>query len=134
MNRVQRIYFKKLPAETKVVTRPTKYGNPFIVGKPVPDVFFEMYNFKKYSDCPSYLDNGDELHYIQRGHEIETVEEAVRLHNQYLNWLKHKYFDQYSKLIQGFNGFKNVACFCKVDAPCHADNWIEHFNNYLPFK
>jgi hypothetical protein len=98
IKRIQRQYYKKLPESTKVVTRPTKYGNPYKIGI-----------------------------------EAKDATEAVKMHDDYLNKMKIEDFDGYSKLIHGLNGFKNVACFCKLGEPCHADNWINHFNNYLPF-
>lgn len=68
----------RLPPNTVVVARPSKWGNPFKVG------------------------------------ESFTAREAVR---QFELWcIKHNVIDIQTEL-RG----KNLACWCALDAPCHAD-------------
>lgn len=63
--------------------------NPFTVGQSVPPEFDEMYqSYEDWGSCPPYLDNQDFLYYGLRGHIIETQQEADRLFEQYLEFLK----------------------------------------------
>jgi len=75
----------RLPENTIVVTRPTKWGNPF-----KPD---------------------NEL----------TPMDAVRC---YRIWIEH---GNHGLNISELRG-KNLACFCKVGEPCHADVLLELAN------
>lgn len=93
--RIQRKRTKgwKMPANTVSVTRPSKWGNPYKVG--------DMYN-----------DEGG----FER---VETAQQAVNLYEQALE----NYYgfpidkEQIRKELKG----KNLACFCPLDSPCHAD-------------
>ena len=120
--RVQRKRTKgwRMPENTVCVTRGTPLGNGFIVGQEVPAIFDKMYIFDKYSDCPAYLDNLDYLKYVQRGHLIEDTETAIRLYEQYLNWLQNKFPQRYEYIKEKLKD-KNLACFCPLNQPCHAD-------------
>ena len=84
--RIQRKRTKgwKMPPNTVYVGRPSRYGNPWIVGK----------------------------------QGIETAKEAV---------------DNYSYHLNGRNLFpelrgKNLACWCALNKPCHADILLEIAN------
>ncbi|MEZ4941801.1 MAG: DUF4326 domain-containing protein [Saprospiraceae bacterium] len=129
--RIQRKRTKgwRMPPNTISVTRPGKFGNPFIKGNWVPEEFDEMYlSYDKFENCPDYLDNLDFLTYAVRGHEISTNEDAVRLFEQYLSYLKDKkpeVFNQWKVELKG----KNLACFCPLDVPCHADVLLSVFND-----
>ena len=78
--RIQRKRTKgwKMPPNTVYVGRPTKWGNPFIIG---------------------------------RDGNVETCVEKYRLLRE-----MHKHLTNYSEL-RG----KNLACWCPLDKPCHAD-------------
>ncbi len=98
--RVQRKRTKgwKMPENTVYVGRPTKWGNPFRVSG---DHDLAVYAFRCYLDGVSNpaIRNG---HYD--GKVAPTIEEI--------------------KTLKG----KNLACFCPLDKPCHADILLEIAN------
>jgi hypothetical protein len=79
----------KLPPHTKLVTRPTRWSNPFRIGIEARDNREAQILFRR------YLDDQPEL-----------VAAAKRE-------------------LKGFN----LACYCDLDAPCHADVWLDIVNN-----
>ena len=85
--RVQRKRTKnwRMPENTIYVGRPSRYGNPWVVGK----------------------------------QGIETAQEAVDLYRYHLK-------DR--NLFPELRG-KNLACFCPLDKPCHADILLEIAND-----
>ena len=77
----------KLPANTVVVARPTKWGNPFRPGtKDVPDVATAVARYRQ---------------------EIAPTIDASELRG------------------------KNLACWCPLDGPCHADVLLELANRTI---
>lgn len=95
MNNPVRIQRKRIrgwsmPLNTIYVGRPSRWGNPFIVGK----------------DC-------------------KTKEEAVAMYRDWLPLaLNALYVKRDIKTLHG----KNLACWCKLDEPCHADVLLELVN------
>jgi hypothetical protein len=100
--RIQRRRAKgwKMPPNTVYVGRPTKWGNPFAVGETV-------------HKGPMYSGR-DEI--------VRDTDHAARL---YREWL----FNQRSarELLLPLRG-KNLACWCPLDQPCHADVLLEIAN------
>ena len=94
-----------MPGGAVYVGRPTKWGNPFTVGKPVPKTWL---HFK--------FDFGDTQKYLN-GKWVESPAEAVRLYKKYA----------LPKDCSELKG-KDLACFCPVDSPCHADVLLEKAN------
>lgn len=81
-----------MPENVVSVTRPGKYGNPFKVGDRVEDESVPNgYWFINETDCLEIFE-----HYA-RGQLLDNP-----------NWLEP---------LRG----KDLACFCKPDAKCHAD-------------
>jgi hypothetical protein len=99
--RIQRKRTKgyKMPENTVSVTRPGKWGNPFKVGMVIRDP------------------QNDE--YITT---LKTVDDVL---NWYRKWLRNTGKTEDVKELQG----KNLACFCPLDQPCHADVLLEIANN-----
>lgn len=95
--RIQRKRTKgwKMPPNTVSVTRPGKWGNPFVPGNP-------------------YMTVG--------GAEAECVSaaDAVRLYTPLANCRR----EEIERELRG----KNLACFCPLDQPCHADVLLEIAN------
>jgi len=90
----------KLPPNTVVVARPSKWGNPYTIGKSaslfaqsveVPDAKTAVRLFAAYADIPQ----GEYIGH-KRGMSIG---------------------DQAYRELRG----KNLACWCPLDQPCHAD-------------
>ena len=94
----------RMPPNTVKVDRATKWGNPFRVG-----------DVKHFG--PAYSGR-DEL--------IETPEHACRLFRNHMFNLRSA-----TELIAPLRG-KNLACWCPLDAPCHADVLLELANKPLP--
>ena len=100
--RIQRKRTKgwRMPKNTLYVGRPSKYANWFIIG--------EIY------------------YYFHRSGEIEKMivrdrQHAVELFKRnYRGWIKQKDIDK----LRG----KNLACWCKIGDPCHADVLLELAN------
>jgi hypothetical protein len=99
--RVQRKRVKgwKMPPNTVSVTRPGKWGNPFI-GEGAVD---------KFREC---LLNST-MTYIYF-YEVKATEEYYRF-----KWMAENLY-----LLRG----RNLACFCPLDKPCHADVLLELSN------
>lgn len=100
--RVQRKRTKgwKMPENTVSVTRPGKWGNIFTVGG-----LFKVGNGNR---------NGGFI-------LIKDAEQAVEMYQDYLN----KYPPRDIEQLRG----KNLACFCSLDAPCHADVLLKLANS-----
>ena len=108
--RVQRKKTKgfKLPANTKCVNRGTKYGNPFKVVKSIYGFIIEsvdgMYNSVHYENL------------------IDANKESIRMFDEYCNANFTK--EEIQSDLKG----KNLACFCSLDIPCHANYLLEIAN------
>lgn len=84
---LQRTRGWRLPANTVVVARPSKWGNPFRIG-----------------------DFG-----------IPNAAEAV---DRFREWWDGRVVGPPVPAIAGLRG-KNLACWCPLDQPCHADVLLE---------
>lgn len=102
--RIQRKRTKgwRTPANTVYVGRPTKWGNPFVVGHFVPDAWYNLF------------DALDHNYYFQLSKKIGTVQEAVGLYFKYVVPRLHRF------KIYELRG-KNLSCWCPIGRPCHAD-------------
>ena len=119
--RIQRKRTKgwRMPENTVSVCRPGKWGNPFkiggyfMVGDPDPRARFRM------SWCQSYLgaEGG-------RFTLIETAEVAVDF---FRRLCANGYYTP--KNLAELRG-KNLACYCPLDQPCHADVLLEIANRH----
>jgi len=88
-----------MPENTVYVGRPTTYGNPFTIGC----------NASQFS--------------IALPRNVETIEQVIEC---YEYWLKlHIMINKnFLKPLKG----KNLACFCPLDKPCHADVLLKYAN------
>lgn len=93
-----------MPPNTVCVTRPGRWGNPFKVG---------VMKFYVNDDDP-----GDRLVI-----HPSTIDECVAA----FRWLvsQKNRADVIRKELRG----KNLACFCPLDQPCHADVLLEIANS-----
>lgn len=86
------------PENTVVVARPSKWGNPFRVGRPDPLIGTVV------RDAATAVERY-ELHSGAMGsYELDLLEVRAEL------------------------GGKNLACWCPLDQPCHADVLLEIAN------
>jgi uncharacterized protein DUF4326 len=84
------------PPNTIVVARPSKWGNPYSVGK--------KSNLGFVPDIPT----------------------AVKFHREWLE--KTKAGQKIAELAKAELRGKNLACWCSLDGPCHANTLIEVAN------
>ena len=101
--RIQRKRTKgwRMPKNTIYVGRPTKWGNPFEIGS----------NPSQFSAAlPSRCEN------------IDTVLKCYRYYAE--SWIEVT-GRQWIKRLKG----KNLACFCPLDKPCHADILLKIAND-----
>ena len=101
----------KMPANTVYVGRPTTWGNPFIPGQARKRI-----NAKSEIDAAGF-----------RREEFVTApmtaEECVAAFRKLVEFsLKHQ-----PHFLEPLRG-KNLACWCPLDQPCHADVLLELAN------
>lgn len=112
--RVQRTRRERLPENTAYVGRPTRWGNPFRVMR---------LNNNRWA---IFDDTGDQL--------------STSFTNQRdANSLAVEWFAKYARYKIGLDPTwldslrgKNLACWCPLDMPCHADMLLELANTPLP--
>jgi len=103
--RPQRIQRKRekgwrMPPNTISVARPGKWGNPFRI-------------------APAFESEGCKMPEI-------TAESAVSLYREWIERALENHPSTYDAL-QDLRG-KNLACFCRLDQPCHADVLLDLAN------
>ncbi len=112
MERVQRKRTKgfKLPENTVCVTRGTKWGNPFAVLQ-------EGKEWVVLGECGNYWG-------AIYGNKDDAARKAVECYSGWIDGqIGIKNLD-----INELKG-KNLACFCSLDSPCHADYLLELLKN-----
>jgi hypothetical protein len=118
--RIQRKRTKgwKMPKNAVDVTRSGKFGNPFRIGG-----FFMMGDpFRDYGPfCMTYCEAAPE-YADARFTQIKTNAEAVEWYRLY-----RKISPLPQDMIAKLRG-KNLACWCPLDQPCHADVLLELAN------
>jgi hypothetical protein len=96
----------KLPANTVCVTRPGKWGNPFKIGvwfKPVPEA----------SPCSHFSQAWKKRSRPHMGYtKIENRRVAVEWFEKFLKDDPRTFLE-----LRG----KNLACWCPLNEPCHAE-------------
>lgn len=102
--------FRK-PEGAIVVARGTDWGNPFVVGRPLNVSTPTPYDKQA-------RDNG--TWYGWR--PLITREVAVAMFRAWVEW--NGYADQIRRELAGHD----LACWCRLDQPCHADVLIEIAN------
>lgn len=93
----------RMPPNTVKVDRSTKWGNPFVVGETYPIVE---------EGCSEPIGQS----------KIESVADAVYAFRPWCD----EYMAQWGDL-EPLRG-KNLACWCALDVPCHADVLLELAN------
>lgn len=101
--RIQRQRTKgwKMPLNTVSVTRPGKHGNPFFAGCGIGYGYFD--------------ENMNPVNYNDR-----DPAQCVHMFRIRMREMKDWQPEEYETYIAPLRG-KNLACFCKLGAPCHAD-------------
>ncbi len=103
----------RMPPATVKVDRTTKWGNPFAVGEPIErgsDLWPYAAGLFPGADDPELA--GARLSSIR----LLRVEDAVEAHFRWFVEQPHLMLTVEEEL-----GGKDLACWCKPGAPCHAD-------------
>jgi hypothetical protein len=102
----------RMPPNTVKVDRSTRWGNPFYVG-PVPCECAD-------GECPRPLKNGA----CGMAPRRPTAAEAVEAFREVM---RARLYEQ-EDCVSDLRG-KNLACWCPLDQPCHADVLLELAND-----
>lgn len=116
--RIQRKRTKgwKMPPNTVYVGRPTLHGNPFQVG---------MYA-KVHSGGFAYLVCWEKKHAAPGFKYMATAQDCVDMFREYMDGSPGK--KKAAAMLRG----KDLACWCEVGDPCHADVLLEIANAEPP--
>jgi len=98
----------RMPPNTMIVDRRTKWGNPFKVGVVVTDE--KIFEDTMFGEVDEIL--------------INNTEEAVESYEILI-----KELIELEKLDLSEITGKNLACWCGLDKPCHADILLQLANN-----
>lgn len=109
----------RMPPNTVSVARPGRWGNPFAIGRYAklgdPDGYRGPFRMAYSLSCIG----------AQPGYTlIETNEQAVDFYRRYAE----AWSPEYLARVQRELGGKNLACWCKPGARCHADVLLELAN------
>lgn len=110
------------PPNTIVVARPTRWGNPHTltdVGRRFPSLTTEQ--------CQSFVVNEfrDLISVVSRGRRRELV--LSYPNGRGGRELRHFTYPSIDEIVAALAG-KNLACWCALDEPCHADVLLELAN------
>jgi len=120
MKRIQRKRTKgwKMPDNAVYVGRPTKWGNPF---KLRGDQIYINASYRRKILSPWVWYGVGDISDVVHLFRMMVIHNCVNVDMQY--WHEH-----FKKLdIEELRG-KDLACWCPLDKPCHADFLIEVFN------
>jgi len=97
----------KLPENTVVVSRPSKWGNPYRIVSPAR---YCNPNLKEVTDC------------VSRSEAVSLFIDDLRQPKYAPEPLPS--LEEIKAQLKG----RNLACWCPLDAPCHADVLLEIAN------
>lgn len=133
--RIQRKRTKgwRMPEGAIYVGRPTKFGNPFRAYKCTCCGYWDV----KDDNGVTYLVNHD---YVRQEHvrsnratwttQHEAIEESVRLYTAELTyWIggRMEWDPEFQSHVKALRGH-DLACFCPLNQPCHADVLLQLAN------
>lgn len=98
-----------MPANAVYVGRPTLWGNPFVVG--------ERFYFR-------VLTNG----MLRATTSPRVVQDKVHAVDLYRRWLRTHHGSRVMAFLRSKLAGKDLACWCPLDHPCHADVLLELAN------
>lgn len=99
---LRRVKGWRMPAGAINCARPGKYGNRYIILRTI-----------------EHVDGKPVL--------VRDAAHAKSLHREWLDWQ----MSQLSTMREGLRhdlGGRDLACWCKLDQPCHADNYLDVAN------
>jgi len=113
--RIQRLRIKgwKMPPNTIYVGRPTDWGNPWKVGVKVAEPIANFFG-----------DNHKSWFGRKAGDIVRDAADAVEMYRQWVHDCARRGAPFPIETLCG----KNLACWCPLDVPCHADVLLELAN------
>lgn len=106
----------KMPPNTVSVTRPGKYGNPFYI---INEEGFPWITDARDPSMPVCNHDAEQLLGIMHGHLMwDAARKGV------VALFRQQCCDRSFSELRG----KNLACWCPLDQPCHADVILELAN------
>lgn len=118
--RIQRKRTKgwKMPPNAVVVTRPSEFGNPFPVSRATSTSMGETKDVWVVGTW-----EGPAMWFKET--KAEAIELAVRAYDSWINQPAQSRLLERARRLRG----KNLACWCPLDQPCHADVLLEIANS-----
>jgi hypothetical protein len=104
----------RMPPNTIYVGRPSKWGNPYDVSR-----FGLEMSLALYRNSLNGIWSPDPL----RDQPDDICDEAYRFHHEFLKCMRGHPLEQ----VQELRG-KNLACWCSLRSPCHADILLKAAN------
>ena len=101
------------PPNTVVVSRPTAWGNPWRAGGLINDMM-----------AADWGDDADSWFGRKAGEIVKDAAEAVALYRMWIADCEARGVPFCFPALRG----KNLACWCPLDQPCHADVLLELAN------
>lgn len=135
------------PENTVVVARPSKWGNPFRVGQAqvrMPaidggDWEQEGRLHKRSGEKHVFMKWSPETGDVFTWHQVEdaTAAQCVEMYREYVTGGGGQRLSDFTRRdrtadIRAELGGKNLACWCPLDQPCHADVLLELANGETP--
>lgn len=100
----------KMPPNTVKVARPTLWGNPFYVSR-----------WRSVADCIAlYTDLMSGIWNPKTSEHLPDAWAGYREHQEYMALMRKRRGCFPSEAVRELRG-KNLACWCRLDEPCHAD-------------
>ena len=119
----------RMPEGAVYVGRPTKFGNPFEAFKTECCGFWDVRD----DNGVTYLVDHSATHadeHLPRWAKSYATTEAVNLYAAELTyWLggRMTYDEEFAEAVHGLRG-RDLACWCPLTAPCHADVLLQIAN------
>ena len=126
----------RMPEGAVYVGRPSKWGNPFVLGVasvriPAIDGGPWEYEGRLYkTPGERHAFNHNDGHYTWHQVELATREQVIELFRQTVLRANPDVLSNYPRLdeIERELSGKDLACWCPLDQPCHADVLLELAN------
>lgn len=114
-----------MPDNTVYVGRPTKWGNPFNIGQ-----IAQMIPKKEEIYMEPNAMGGFDFYYNGKpGIPMKPFPEGPLKIEDVLKYYKGHILEKFTAVeIRAALGGKNLACWCPLDKPCHADVLLEIAN------
>ncbi|TCM21459.1 uncharacterized protein DUF4326 [Novosphingobium sp. PhB165] len=110
----------RMPENTVKVSRPGKFGNPFVIGE-TAHVWHRPGTAPGWPTEPLYIDR---FRVVAAWHAVELFRKAMEGDPEWYPAAEHCWTLPDLTALRG----KNLACFCSLDQPCHADVLLELAN------